>query len=278
MDANLNQDSQGVKFAAVQMVSGTVVADNLARAREWVAEAAAQGAQWVVLPEYFALMGQHDGDKVAVREVFGQGPMQETLAELAQQHGIYLVGGTIPLDAGVPDKVWNSCLVFDPSGQCVSRYDKIHLFGFSGLGERYAEADSIVAGHTRTVVEAPFGRVGLSVCYDLRFPELFRGMGELAAIVLPAAFTATTGEAHWEPLLRSRAIENQCYVIASAQGGLHQNGRRTHGHSMIIDPWGRIVAELPTGEGVVCADLSMTLTESIRTRLPALRHRVFKES
>ena len=261
--------------AVIRMVSGTDIATNLTRARHWVAEAAAQGAQLVVLPEYFAIMGHSDKDKVAQRETFGEGPIQAALQQMAQQHQIWLIGGTLPLDAGNDEKVWNTTLVFNPAGECCSRYDKVHLFGFSGLGERYAEADTIEPGAARVVADTPFGRLGLSVCYDLRFPELFRGMGEVDAIILPAAFTATTGQAHWEPLLRARAIENQCYVLASAQGGEHENGRKTHGHSMIIDPWGRILGELPQGEGVVVAEINPSLTESVRTRLPALRHRIF---
>ena len=172
------------------------------------------------------------------------------------------------------DQVRNTTLVFDPAGVCRARYDKIHLFGFSGLGERYSESDTIDPGSTPVVVDTVIGRVGLSVCYDLRFPELYRGFGEIAAFALPAAFTAVPGEAHWEPLIRARAIENQCYAIASAQGGTHPSGRKTHGHSMIVDPWGKVLAELAQGEGVITADLDPAYMASVRTRLPALRHRV----
>ncbi|MCG8993843.1 carbon-nitrogen hydrolase family protein [Laribacter hongkongensis] len=264
------------RVAVVQMVSGHVVADNLERARLRVLEAARGGAALVVLPEYFALMGLADTDKLAVAEAFGHGPMQDAVAQMARESGIWLVAGTLPLAGQNPGRVRNSCLVFSPAGECVARYDKIHLFGFSGLGERYCESDTIEPGDTPVAVDTPLGRLGLSVCYDLRFPELYRHLGEMTALVLPAAFTAVTGEAHWEVLLRARAIENQCYAIAAAQGGVHSSGRRTHGHSMIIDPWGRIVAELPEGEGVLWADLDPALLASVRNRLPALRHRVLQ--
>ena len=262
------------RVAVVQMVSGHVVADNLERARLRVLEAARGGAALVVLPEYFALMGLADTDKLAVAEAFGHGPMQDAVAQMAREAGVWLVAGTLPLAGQNPGRVRNSCLVFSPAGECMARYDKIHLFGFSGLGERYCESDTIEPGDTPVAVDTPLGRLGLSVCYDLRFPELYRRLGEMTALVLPAAFTAVTGEAHWEVLLRARAIENQCYAIAAAQGGVHSSGRRTHGHSMIIDPWGRIVAELPEGEGVLWADLDPALLASVRNRLPALRHRV----
>ncbi|MBP8812890.1 MAG: carbon-nitrogen hydrolase family protein [Laribacter sp.] len=262
------------RVAVVQMVSGHVVADNLERARLRVLEAARGGAALVVLPEYFALMGMADTDKLAVAEPFGHGPMQDAVAQMAREAGVWLVAGTLPLAGQNPGRVRNSCLVFSPAGECMARYDKIHLFGFSGLGERYCESDTIEPGDTPVAVDTPLGRLGLSVCYDLRFPELYRRLGEMTALVLPAAFTAVTGEAHWEVLLRARAIENQCYAIAAAQGGVHSSGRRTHGHSMIIDPWGRIVAELPEGEGVLWADLDPALLASVRNRLPALRHRV----
>ena len=264
------------RVAVVQMVSGHVVADNLERARLRVLEAARGGAALVVLPEYFALMGMADTDKLAVAEPFGHGPMQDAVAQMAREAGVWLVAGTLPLAGQNPGRVRNSCLVFSPAGECVARYDKIHLFGFSGLGERYCESDTIEPGDTPVAVDTPLGRLGLSVCYDLRFPELYRRLGEMTALVLPAAFTAVTGEAHWEVLLRARAIENQCYAIAAAQGGVHSSGRRTHGHSMIIDPWGRIVAELPEGEGVLWADLDPALLASVRNRLPALRHRVLQ--
>lgn len=263
------------KVAAVQMVSTTDPQRNLARAAELVAEAAAAGARLVVLPEYFCLMGRADGDKVAIRETFGDGPLQRGLAAMARQHGVWLVAGTIPLACPDPDRVFNTLLLYAPDGSVHGRYDKIHLFGFTGQGERYCESDSIVPGSEPLRVSTPLAELAFGICYDLRFPELFRRMAPFDLLILPAAFTATTGEAHWEVLLRARAIENQCYVLASAQGGSHENGRQTHGQSLLIDPWGKIVAQLDKGEGVVVADIDPTLLQSVRSRLPALAHRVF---
>ncbi|MGL6070504.1 carbon-nitrogen hydrolase family protein [Craterilacuibacter sp.] len=264
---------QKFRAAAVQMVSGTSVADNLDRARHWVAAAAAAGAALVVLPEYFCLMGQSDRDKLALAEAPGEGRLQADLSAMARENGVWLVAGTIPLQCPEPGKVYNSCLLFDPQGKEYARYDKIHLFGFSGLGERYAEADTILPGTEPLKVMTPLADLAVGICYDLRFPEQFRALTPFDVLLLPAAFTAITGEAHWETLLRARAIENQCYLIASAQGGLHENGRRTHGHSMIIDPWGRILDQLPEGEGLVLAQIDPTLIQSVRSRLPALTHR-----
>ncbi|RMC94630.1 carbon-nitrogen hydrolase family protein [Aquitalea palustris] len=260
--------------AAVQMVSGTDVAANLATAARLVAEAAAAGARFVVLPEYFCLMGRQDGDKVAISEEAGQGPMQAALATMARDNKLWLAAGTIPLRCPEPGKVFNSTLVFDPAGQQVARYDKIHLFGYTGNGERYCESDSIQAGSSPVKVDIGLAEVACGICYDLRFPELFRQLAPFDVMILPAAFTATTGEAHWEVLLRARAIENQCYVIASGQGGTHENGRKTHGQSMIIDPWGRILAQQALGEGVVLAEIDPALLHSVRSGLPALAHRV----
>jgi predicted amidohydrolase len=255
------------------MISSPSVDDNIARARELVGQAAAAGAQLVLLPEYWAIMGHDDADKVAHAEQPGAGPIQECMAQLARQHGIWLIGGTLPLVSLEPGKVFNTTLVYDPQGQPVARYDKIHLFGFSRGGESYDESRTIVPGKQVAGFEAPFGRVGLSVCYDLRFPELYRAIGACALMVVPAAFTYTTGRAHWELLLRARAIENQCYVLAAAQGGRHPNGRRTWGHSMLIDPWGEIVAVLPEGEGVVAGAIDPQRLAEVRASLPALRHR-----
>jgi nitrilase len=254
------------------MVSTPVVGENLATAARLVAQAAT-GAQLVTLPEYWPIMGLKDADKVAQAEQPGAGPIQEFMAQLAREHGIWLVGGTLPLVSGEAGKVLNTTLVYDPQGQRVARYDKIHLFGFTRGAESYNESATIVPGEAVGSFEAPFGRVGLSVCYDLRFPELYRAMGECALIVVPAAFTHTTGMAHWEVLLRARAIENQCYVLASAQGGTHRNGRRTFGHSMLIDPWGEVKAVLREGEGVVSGEIDPQLLASVRESLPALRHR-----
>ena len=259
--------------AAVQMISSPVVSENIATARRLVADAAAGGASLVVLPEYWAIMGHADTDKVGHAEQPGSGPIQDFMAAVARQHGVWLVGGTLPLVSPEPGKVMNTTLVYDPSGQAVGRYVKIHLFGFSKGGETYDEARTIVPGTQVGSFEAPFGRVGLTICYDLRFPELFRAIGPCALIVVPAAFTYTTGLAHWEILLRARAIENQCYVLAAAQGGTHPNGRRTWGHSMLVDPWGAVKAVLPEGEGVVHGAIDADLLASVRENLPALRHR-----
>jgi nitrilase len=259
--------------AAVQMISSPSVSENIATARRLIAEAAATGAQLVTLPEYWAIMGNADTDKVAHAEPEGSGPIQDFMAQMAQQHQIWLIGGTFPLASNETGKVLNTTLVYDPQGKAVGRYDKIHLFGFSKGTESYDEARTIVPGAHVGTFEAPFGRVGLSICYDLRFPELYRAMGPCALIVVPAAFTHTTGMAHWEILLRARAIENQCYVLASAQGGLHPNGRRTWGHSMLIDPWGAIKAVLPEGEGVISGEIDPAYLEGVRASLPALKHR-----
>ncbi|CUA84407.1 MULTISPECIES: carbon-nitrogen hydrolase family protein [Gulbenkiania] len=264
--------------ASVQMVSATDPSANMETATRLVAQAAAGGARLVVLPEYWVMMGRSDSDKIARRESWGQGPIQSFLADLARRHGIWLIAGTIPLECPEDDKVYNTTIVFSPEGEAVKRYDKIHLFGFSGLGESYCESATILPGHEPLKVETPLADIAFGICYDLRFPELFRALLPFDLLVLPAAFTATTGEAHWEVLLRARAIENQCYVIASAQGGEHENGRRTHGQSMIIDPWGRIVAQQMKGEGVVFGKIDPTVIQSVRTRLPALTHRVLGQT
>jgi predicted amidohydrolase len=259
--------------AAVQMVSSPSVLGNIATARKLVAQAAATGAQLVVLPEYWAIMGQQDTDKVGVAEPMGSGPIQDFMAGAAREHGIWLIGGTMPLASGDAGRVLNTTMVYNPQGEQVSRYDKIHLFGFNKGTESYDEARTIVPGQHVGTFDAPFGRVGMSVCYDLRFPELFRAMGECVLMVVPSAFTHTTGQAHWEVLLRARAIENQCYVLAAAQGGLHPNGRRTFGHSMLVDPWGVVKAMLPEGEGVIHGDIDAGFLAQVRENLPALKHR-----
>jgi predicted amidohydrolase len=259
--------------AAVQMISTPSVSENLVSARRLLAQAAATGASLVTLPEYWPIMGMSDADKLAHAEQPDAGPIQEFMAAAAREHGLWLVGGTLPLVSGEANKVMNTTMVYDPQGQRVGRYDKIHLFGFQKGSESYDEARTIVPGEAVGSFEAPFGRVGLSVCYDLRFPELYRAMGECALIVVPAAFTHTTGMAHWEVLLRARAIENQCYVLASAQGGVHANGRRTFGHSMLVDPWGEVKALLPEGEGVVSGQIDTHYLAGVRASLPALRHR-----
>jgi predicted amidohydrolase len=259
--------------AAVQMISTPDVAANIAVARQLVRQAATSGATLVTLPEYWPIMGLSDSDKVAHAEQPGAGPIQAFMAEAAREHGIWLIGGTLPLVSNDAAKVMNTTLVYDPQGQAISRYDKIHLFGFTRGSEHYDEARTIVPGESVVMFDAPFGRVGLAVCYDLRFPELFRAMGECSLMIVTAAFTHTTGLAHWEVLLRARAIENQCYVLASAQGGLHPNGRRTFGHSMLIDPWGTVKAVLPEGEGVVSGEIDDAFLANVRESLPALKHR-----
>ncbi len=267
-----------MKLAAVQMISGPEVGPNLATAGRLIAEAAAAGAQLVALPEYFPLIGASDVDRLAARECDGSGPIQDFLAEAARAHGIWLVGGSIPLHGNDPDKLRNSSLVYDPEGRRVARYDKIHLFGFRKGTESYDEAATIERGDQIVSFDTPLGRVGLAICYDLRFPELFRAMARLPnapdLLVLPAAFTETTGRAHWEMLLRARAVENQCYLLAAAQGGLHPTGRMTHGNSMIVDPWGEILARMDKGEGVVVADFDPQRIADTRASLPALKHRI----
>jgi nitrilase len=266
------------KVAAIQMASGPNVTGNLSEARRLIAKAAEQGARLVVLPEFFAIMGMNDKDKVAVREQAGTGPIQKFLADTAREFKIWLVGGSIPMAASVPGKVRNTCLVFDERGQQVARYDKMHLFNLELGNENYHEANTIEPGDKVVVVDSPFGRIGLAICYDLRFPELFRAMKNVDIIVLPSAFTETTGRMHWEVLVRARAIENLAYVIASAQGGYHINGRETHGNTMIVDPWGRVLDRLPRGSGVVVADVNPSYQASLRSSLPALTHRVLLSS
>ena len=261
------------KVAALQMASGPNVAGNLSEARRLIENAVLQGAKLVVLPEFFSIMGMKEEDMVAAREQIGTGVMQTFLSEIARKHRIWVVGGSIPMVASTPDKIRNACLVFDEHGKQVARYDKIHLFNLDLGNEHYHEGKTIEAGDKVVVVDSPFGRIGLAVCYDLRFPELFRAMKDVDIFVLPSAFTATTGKMHWETLVRARAIENLAYVIASAQGGYHVNGRETHGHSMIVDPWGRVLDELPRGSGVVVADINPSYQASLRASLPALSHR-----
>lgn len=262
-----------MRVASVQMISGPEVAPNLAAAARLIGMAAAGGARLVALPEFFPLIGAADEARLAVREAPGAGPIQDFLAESARRHGVWLVGGSIPLAGRDPGKLLNSCLVFDDQGRQAARYDKIHLFGFTRGAEHYDEAATIEPGERVVAVDTPVGRVGLAICYDLRFPELFRAMGTVDLLVVPAAFTDTTGRAHWEMLLRTRAVENQCYLLASAQGGQHPTGRMTHGNSMIIDPWGDILARMDKGEGVIAAELDPARIAEVRTSLPALKHR-----
>lgn len=267
------------RVAACQMVSTTRVDQNLAAAAALIDEAVAAGARLVALPEYFCLMGRRDADKVAMRERDGQGPIQDFLAAKAREHSIWLVGGTLPLEATEATRVLNSVLVYGPDGKRVARYDKIHLFRFTKGDETYDEAQTIAPGtQVTSFVFAPAGgprlTVGLSVCYDVRFPELYRALPRPDLILVPSAFTATTGEAHWELLLRARAVENLAYVLAPAQGGRHENGRATYGHSMLVDPWGAVLANRPEGPGVVLGDIDPQVIAACRASLPALEHRI----
>lgn len=261
-------------IAAIQMISGPEVGANLVEAGRLVAEAVERGARLVALPEYFPLIGASDAERLAAREADGFGAIQTFLSETARKHGIWLVGGSLPLVAEDPTKLRNTCLVFDDQGRRVARYDKIHLFGFTKGTESYNESLTIEPGGRVVAFDSPFGRIGLAICYDLRFPELFRALGEVDLLVVPAAFTDTTGRAHWELLLRSRAVENQCYLLASAQGGQHPNGRITYGNSMIVDPWGELLASLDKGAGVVAARIDPARLAEVRASLPALKHRV----
>jgi deaminated glutathione amidase len=274
---NHSENLSDIRIASIQMVSTPVLQENLNTAARLIKSAAEEGAQLAVLPEYFCLMGLKDTDKVRARESYGNGPIQEQLSAIAKDNGIYLVAGTIPLEAGDPEKVLNTTLVFNPHGETIARYDKIHLFGFQTETERYQESETIEAGNEPGILKIAIGTqewiFGLSICYDLRFPELYRALGQVDCHIIPAAFTYTTGKDHWEILLRARAIENQCYVLASAQGGTHLNQRRTWGHSMLIDPWGDVFANLPEGEGFISGVLCKDKLNEVRSKLPALTHR-----
>ncbi len=259
------------------MASGPNVGANLLEAERLVVSAADAGAGLVVLPENFAFMGETEQDKLALRERDGEGPMQDFLTQIAKRLGIWLVGGTVPLEADDPNKIRAACMVYDDQGKRVARYDKIHLFDVNLVeaNERYSESETIEPGEKAVVLDTPFGRLGIAVCYDLRFPEMFRHMLDegMDILALPASFTAITGKAHWEILVRARAVENLCYMIAAAQGGFHINGRETYGHSMIVGPWGTLLAELPSGAGAVTAPLDIEGLRSIRRSFPALDHR-----
>lgn len=258
------------------MASGPSVSANLEEAARLIEQAVLQKAELVVLPEYFCIMGLKDTDKLAVQEQPGDGQIQKFLSDTAKRLGIWLVGGSVPLASSEPDKVYNSCLVYADNGEQVARYDKIHLFGLQLGNEHYAEEKTIKAGNKVVTVDSPFGCIGLSICYDLRFPELFRMMNKVDIILAPAAFTAITGKAHWEVLVRARAVENMAYVIAPGQGGYHVSGRETNGDSMIVDPWGVVMERLPRGSGAVVATLDSGYQASLRTNLPALDHRILQ--
>ncbi len=269
-----------MQIAALQMVSGTDVLSNLRSARSLLERAATQGAELAVLPEYFCILGRRDTDKLQVQEAFGDGPVQSFLSQTARELGLWIAAGTLPLSTPDPARVRNSLLVFNPQGECVARYDKMHLFRFDNGSELYDETRVLEAGTQPVCFELPSRsdgvfRVGLSICYDMRFPELYRHYASQGAHVLlvPSAFTHTTGQSHWELLLRARAIENLAYVVAPAQGGLHENGRRTWGQSLVANPWGELLAQQAEGEGVVMADISLPRLQKYRSQLPALAHR-----
>ena len=265
------------KIAAIQMASGTNVSANLIEAGKQIASAAQAGAQLIVLPESFAIMGFEDTDQVKIAEDEGVGPIQDFLSEQAKKNKVWLISGTIPIKSALENKIYAACMVYNDKGELVSRYNKIHLFDahLEITKETYDESETVEAGNQVVVVDTPFGKIGIAVCYDLRFPELFRQLVLQGAeiMVVPSAFTAITGKAHWEVLLRARAIENLCYVVASAQGGYHVNGRETHGDSMIIDPWGAILERLPHGSGYVIAEIDTANTKKIRQNFPVLQHR-----
>lgn len=267
------------KCAAIQMASSPSVRANLLEADKLIGEAAKAGAKLVALPENFAIMGMDEFDKVKQKEYLGVGIIQDFLSNTAKKYGLWIVAGTIPIATTDENKIRAACLIYNDAGKCVARYDKIHLFDvrLPETGEEYLESTAIEAGDKPLVVETPFGNLGVAICYDLRFPELFRDMADsgVEIIVVPAAFTAETGAAHWEVLLRARAIENLCYIIAPAQGGFHLNGRKTHGHSMIIDPWGVVLDCYKTGGGFVSADIDKDRIEKIRSTFPVLEHRRF---
>ena len=255
------------RIAAIQMVSGPEVAPNLAAAGRLIAEAAAAGARLAALPENFYIIGDHEGDKVKVREPDGNGPIQDFLSGISRKHRIWIVGGTAPISTDDDKRIRGACLVYDDSGTRVARYDKMHLFWFKNEAEHYDEARTLQPGTQPVAVASPFGRLALSVCYDVRFPELYRALGEFDVMFVPSAFTVPTGAAHWETLLRARAIENKAYVVAPAQGGTHASGRKTWGHSMIVDPWGEILAQREQGEGVVLAEIDPARLQEVRRRL-----------
>jgi len=265
-----------IKVAAIQLVSTANVDKNLEIAGSLIGQAAEQEACLAVLPEYFPIIGEDEREKLQYQEKFGKGPLQDFLAGKAREYNLWLMGGSIPLATGDSERVYNSCLLFNPDGICTARYDKIHLFDVhvGGDNESYNESNTMLAGDKAVVAETPFGNIGMSICYDLRFPELYRSMiaQDIALITVPSAFTETTGRKHWEMLLRSRAVENLCYVVAPNQGGQHSARRRTWGHSMIIDPWGEVLCSMGTGTGLICAELDLERQRELRKSFPALRH------
>lgn len=265
-----------MSIASIQMISGTNVEKNLADAERLIKEAAFLGAKLAVLPEFFVRISDaRDNSFTAIIENLGNGVIQQYLAHIARDNNICLIAGSLPIKIENSPKCYNSSLIYDNEGNLIDYYHKIHLFKFDGRNFKFDEGITFAAGKKITIVEIAGFRLGIAICYDLRFPEMFRRMKDIDAIVLPAAFLHHTGQDHWEILLRARAIENQCYVIASGQGGVHENGRHTFGHSMIIDPWGRVLSCLDSGEGIITADISKNTLFEIRSQLPALDNRVF---
>jgi deaminated glutathione amidase len=266
-----------MKVAAVQMTSGPDVLANLEQARALLEEAAARGARLAALPENFSFMGLKDADKRAVAEPDGAGPVQQFLADSARRLRLWIVGGTTPLRSAADGRVAAASLVYNSDGERVARYDKIHLFDVDlpGRAESYRESAHVAPGEGVRVLDTPVGRLGLSVCYDVRFPELYRALSAAGAqlLAVPSAFTGPTGRAHWETLLRARAIENLCYVVAPAQSGIHPSGRETYGDSMIVDYWGRVLQRLPRGRGCAVAEIDLETQASVRAGFPALAHR-----
>ena len=257
-------------IAVIQTCSSTSVDDNIACVENLIANAVEQGAKWIVLPEYWSIMGQNETDKVEIAEDFGNGRLQSVLSNWAKRFNIVLFGGTIPLKSPQKGKIFNSLLTFNPAGECIYRYDKVHLFGFSGIGEKYSEHNTIVAGEFLPQFQYQGIKIAQGICFDLRFPEFFRSQGIFDILILPAAFTYTTGKAHWTTLLKARAIENQCFVVAAGQGGEHANGRRTFGHSIIIDPWGEVLAELDDNTGIAVANIDLNRIKTVRRHLPSV--------
>jgi nitrilase len=266
------------RVSLVQMISSANVAENLQQAEQLLVQAREDGAQLVLLPENFAFMGRKETDKLYVGEVYGQGPIQEKISSLAKHLGLWIIAGTMPIKAN-NSKVRASCLVYDDQGLCAARYDKIHLFDVSvSAQESYKESTTIERGEDLVVVDTPIGKIGLTVCYDLRFPELYQQLSNKGAelFTVPSAFTAVTGLAHWEILLRARAIENLSYVLAANQGGKHENGRATYGHSMIIEPWGGVLAQKAEGAAIVTANIDLQGLHQLRKKFPTVDHHVLK--
>jgi nitrilase len=261
------------RVAALQMVSAPELAPNLESAARLIAAAAAAGARLAALPVNFYLIGRHEGDKVKLAEQDGTGPIQAFLGEMARKHHLWILAGTVPIATADGRRIRSACLVYDDAGRRVARYDKMHLFRFEAGQEHYDETRTVEPGERPLAIDSPFGRLALSVCYDVRYPELYRALGVFDVMFVPSAFTVPTGKAHWEMLLRARAVENQCYVVAPAQGGEHAGGRRTYGHAMIVDPWGEILASQPDGEGVVLAEIDPARIAAVRAALPAHANR-----